>query len=223
MPIRLLPLCVAVLLPSLAAPAAAQEAPPPVPPAVVTQAPAPVPAPVPATIPVIIETPLGAIGLALETERAPKTSANFLRYVREKRYDGTSFYRALKVTPDGSYGLIQGGLKGDPKRALPPIPHESTRQTGLSHGDGAISMARGAPGSAQGDFFLIIGGLPALDAQAPGAGDPEGYAVFGRITSGMDVVKKILAAPTDPSAGAGAMKGQMIADPVPITRIVLPR
>ena len=174
-------------------------------------------------MPVVIETALGPIGLSLESERAPKTTANFLRYVREKRFDGTSFYRALKLTPDGSYGLVQGGIRADPKRALPPIPHESTGQTGLAHVEGAISMARGAPGSAQGDFFLIIGGLPALDAQPEGAGDPQGYAVFGRVTSGMEVVRAILAAPTDPNAGEGAMKGQMITAPVAITRIVIPK
>lgn len=170
-------------------------------------------------MPVVIETALGPIGLAIETGRAPRTSANFLRYVREKRFDGTSFYRALRLAPDGSYGLVQGGIRADPKRALPPIPHEPTSQTGLSHVDGAISMARAAPGTAQGDFFLIIGGLPSLDAQPPGSGDSDGYAVFGRVTSGMEVVKAILSAPTDPDAGEGAMKGQMITAPVAIRAV----
>jgi peptidyl-prolyl cis-trans isomerase A (cyclophilin A) len=166
-----------------------------------------------------IETAKGMIVLALEVERAPRTAANFLRLAREKRLDGTSFYRALKLAPDGSYGLVQGGFKGDPKRALPPIPHEPTTATGLSHVDGAISMARGAPGTAQGDFFLIVGGLPSLDAKADGAGDTAGYAVFGRVVEGMDVVKAILSAPTDPNAGDGAMKGQMIVAPVPIVAV----
>ncbi|MFQ3666196.1 MAG: peptidylprolyl isomerase [Sphingomonadaceae bacterium] len=189
---------VAVLL---ALPAAAQESPEP---------------PAPRTQTVVLETPLGAITLALEVERAPITSANFLRYVREKRLDGASFYRALKLREDGSYGLVQGGLRNDPKKVLPPIAHEPTTQTGLSHADGAISMARAAPGSAQMDFFIIVGGLPSLDANPDGPGDNHGYAVFGRVTEGMEVVRAILASETDPNLGEGVMKGQMLKDPVPI-------
>jgi peptidyl-prolyl cis-trans isomerase A (cyclophilin A) len=196
----------------LASPALAQE-PPPEPPA----------PPPPRTETVRLETPAGPILLAIEVERAPKTAANFLRYVREKRLDGTSFYRALKLTPDGSYGLIQFGLKGDPKRALPPIAHEPTSSTGLTHGPGALSMARAAPGTAQADMFIIIGGLPSLDANP--AERNEGYAVFGRVVEGMETVTAILNAPTDPNAGEGAMKGQMIAKPIPLTsaRIQAPR
>jgi peptidyl-prolyl cis-trans isomerase A (cyclophilin A) len=194
----------------LASPALAQEPEPPAPPP-------------PRTETVRLETPAGPILLAIEVERAPKTAANFLRYVREKRLDGTSFYRALKLTPDGSYGLIQFGLKGDPKRALPPIAHEPTSSTGLTHGPGALSMARAAPGTAQADMFIIIGGLPSLDANP--AERNEGYAVFGRVVEGMETVTAILNAPTDPNAGEGAMKGQMIAKPIPLTsaRIQAPR
>lgn len=197
-----------LLLAAIAGPLAAQEAP----------APPAAEAPAPKTELVALETGEGTIHVAVEVERAPVTAANFLRYVREKRLDGASFYRALRLTPDGSYGLIQGGLKNDPKRVLPPIAHEPTSTTGLSHGDGAISMARAAPGTAQGDFFIIVGGLPALDAQPSGEGDTAGYAVFGRVVEGMEVVKAILAAPVDPAAGEGAMKGQMLAAPVRIVR-----
>lgn len=197
-----------LLLAAIAGPLAASEA--PVPP--------PAPTPAPKTELVALETGQGTIRIAVEVERAPVTAANFLRYVREKRLDGASFYRALRLTPDGTYGLIQGGLKNDPKRVLPPITHEPTTTTGLSHGDGAISMARAAPGTAQGDFFIIVGGLPALYAQSAGDGDTAGYAVFGRVVEGMEVVKAILAAPVDPAAGEGAMKGQMLAAPVRIVR-----
>ncbi len=207
-----------LLLLSLAAPLAAQEAPAPQP------APATLPASAAAVAPrtetVALETAQGTIRIAVEVERAPVTAANFLRYVREKRLDGASFYRALKLTPDGGYGLIQGGLRNDPKRVLPPIAHEPTSKTGLSHGHGAISMARAAPGTASGDYFIIVGGLPALDAQATGEGDIAGYAVFGRVVEGMEVVKAILAAPVDPAAGEGSMKGQMLATPVRIGRAV---
>lgn len=202
-------LLVAALL--LATPASAQE-PTPEPPA----------PPTPRTELVRLETPAGPILLAIEVERAPKTAANFLRYVREKRLDGTSFYRALKLTPDGSYGLIQFGQKGDPKRALPAIPHEPTNVTGLTHGHGALSMARAAPGTAQADMFIIIGGLPSLDANP--SEKNEGYAVFGQVVEGMETVTAILNSPTDAHAGEGAMKGQMIAKPIPLTAArLLPR
>jgi peptidyl-prolyl cis-trans isomerase A (cyclophilin A) len=176
------------------------------PPAVVT--------PLPATVKVILKTSLGDIVLAVETQRAPITAANFLRYVDQKRLDGSDFYRAMAVGEDGQYGLIQGGLRGNPKRVLKPIAHESTTVTGLSHVDAAISMARGDPGTATADFFVLIGDLVSLDAQ-PSGGDP-GYAVFGHVVNGMDVVHLIFSQPRSPTAGAGVMKGQMLATPVKI-------
>jgi peptidyl-prolyl cis-trans isomerase A (cyclophilin A) len=172
--------------------------------------------PKPATVRVGLQTSEGAIVLELEKERAPITTTNFLRYVDQKRLDGTGFYRAMKLTPAGDYGLIQGGVRGDPKRVLPAVAHEPTSRTGLSHTDGAISMARGAPGSANGDFFISIGALTSLDADPTKPGDNLGFAVFGRVVEGMDVVRRIAAAPTSPTAGEGAMKGQMIVAPVRI-------
>lgn len=189
----------------IAAPSLAQTADP---------APAP-PAPPPATVRVQLTTAAGPIVVAVETERAKVTAANFLRYVDQKRLDGGAFYRAMKITPDGTYGLIQGGVQ-DGKKLLPPIAHEPTTKTGLSHIDGAISMARAAPGSAQAQFFITIGALTSLDADPKAAGDNLGFAVFGRVVEGMETVKKILEAPVSPTAGEGAMKGQMIAAPVKI-------
>ncbi|MEA1013672.1 peptidylprolyl isomerase [Sphingosinicella sp. LY1275] len=178
------------------------------------QEPAPATAPQPAVVRVVLETAEGPIVLALEKERAPVTTANFLRYVDGKRLDGVAFYRA---TPIGQgYGLIQGGVRNDPKRVLPPIAHEPTSQTGLSHVDGAISMARAAPGSANADFFITVGDLVSMDADPKQPGDNQGFAVFGRVVEGMEVVRRILAAPTSPTAGEGAMKGQMLAPPIPI-------
>ena len=170
--------------------------------------------PVPATAKVVLKTSLGDIVLAVETERAPITAANFLRYVNQKRLDGSEFYRAMAVGDDGQYGLIQGGLRGNPKRVLKPIAHEPTTITGLSHVNGAISMARGDPGTATADFFIVIGDLVALDAQ-PNGGDP-GYAVFGHVIDGMDVVHVIFGQPRSPTAGEGVMQGQMLAMPVKI-------
>jgi peptidyl-prolyl cis-trans isomerase A (cyclophilin A) len=163
---------------------------------------------------VVLQTSLGEIRLALEKQRAPITVANFLRYIDGKRFDGVSFYRALKLDADGKYGLVQGGLRGNKKRAFKPIAHESPATTGLRHVNGAVSMARGDPGSATADFFITVGDLESLDGK-PGTDDP-GYAVFGHVTAGMDLVLKMLDLPRDPLAGEGVMKGQILAEPVKI-------
>jgi peptidyl-prolyl cis-trans isomerase A (cyclophilin A) len=169
---------------------------------------------------VVLETALGDITLAIESERAPVTAANFLRYVDQHRLDGTVFYRAMRLAwGDQPNGLIQGGTQYDPKRVLPPIAHEPTTQTGLSHVAGAISMARYAPGTATGDFSIMVSAQPSLDADPKGETDDAraGFAVFGHVVSGMDVVRQVFMVPTDPELGEGAMKGQMLAQPVTIT------
>ena len=171
------------------------------------------------TTEVVLETEMGEIVLALETERSPVTAANFLRYVDEKRLDGTVFYRAMRLDwGEQPNGLIQGGTQYDPERILPPIAHEPTTMTGLSHTAGTISMARYEPGSATGDFSIMLSDQPGLDAD-PNAADPDaqaGFAAFGCVVSGMDVVRAIFDAPTDPDKGEGWMKGQMLARPVKI-------
>lgn len=175
-----------------------------------------------ATTNVVIATELGEIVVALETERAPVSSANFLRYADEKRFDGTVFYRAMRLDwGEQPNGLVQGGTQWDPDRILPPIAHEPTNETGVRHVAGAISMARLDPGTATGDFSIMVSDQPGLDAD-PAAEDPElraGYAAFGRVVEGMDVVRAIFAAPTDPEKGEGWMKGQMIAEPVKILTV----
>lgn len=173
------------------------------------------------TTDIVLETERGDIVIALETERAPITSANFLRYVDEKRLDGTVFYRAMRLDWDEQpSGLIQGGTQFDPDRILPPIAHEPTSATGVRHVAGAISMARNEPGTATGDFSILLSDMPSLDAD-PAAEDPDrraGYAAFGRVVEGQDVIRAIFDAPIDPEAGEGWMKGQMLADPVKIVR-----
>jgi len=171
----------------------------------------------PALVDVVLHTTLGDIRFALEKDRAPISTANFLRYVDQKRFDNTTFYRAVKISEDGKYGLLQGGLKGNPKLAFKPIAHEPTSATGLSHLDGAISMARTNPGTATADFFIVIGDLTSLDARADGS-DP-GYAMFGRVTSGMDLVHQMLELPRSAEAGDGSMRGQMLAEPVKILTV----
>jgi peptidyl-prolyl cis-trans isomerase A (cyclophilin A) len=166
---------------------------------------------------VVITTTEGVITVELAADKAPITTANFLKYVDRKLYDGATFYRASKpkgqVTND--YGSIQGGLRDDVKKKLPPIAHESTLKTGLKHGDGTISMGRYAPGTAQADWVICVGDMSYLDATAT---DP-GFAAFGQVTDGMPVVRQILGEPTDPNAGVGAMKGEILVKPVKIVSI----
>lgn len=170
-----------------------------------------------ATVRVVLHTALGNIALALEKDRAPITVNNFLHYVDQKRFDGSNFYRAMKIGDEGQYGLIQGGLQGNSRLVFRPIAHEPTSLTGLSHMNGAISMARAEPGTATADFFIVIGDLDSLDAH-PESGDP-GYAVFGRVVEGMDVVEAILEQPTSPDAAEAVMKGQMLAKPVKVIMV----
>ena len=172
------------------------------------------------TVDVVLETTMGDITVALETERAPVTAGNFLKYVDEDRFDGTVFYRAMRLDwGDQPNGIIQGGTQWDPERILDPIPHEPTSETGLSHTRGALSMARFEPGTATGDFSIMLQDQSfGMDAK-PEDENPDfhdGYAVFGYVTDGMDVVEAIHAAPVDSDKGEGFMKGQMLAKPVKI-------
>ncbi|HCB78982.1 MAG TPA: peptidylprolyl isomerase [Erythrobacter sp.] len=171
---------------------------------------------------VLIETTMGDITVSIETERAPVTAANFLRYVDEDRFDGTHFYRAMHLDwGEPPNGLLQGGTQMDPDRVLDPIAHEPTSQTGLSHTNGALSMARYDPGTATGDFSIMIKDQTGLDAD-PTSSDPNlqlGFAVFGYVVDGMDVVQAIHALPPDPEKGEGWMKGQLLAEPVEIVDV----
>ena len=171
------------------------------------------PEPLPDTVRVKLETEAGPILLALDSKRAPVTASNFVRYVEEGRLDGTTFYRAARTKGAEGRGFVQGGIRRSFKRMLPAIAHEPTSETGLRHEAGSISMARAEEGAgATGDFFITLSPQPAMDS-APGK---PGYAVFGKVVEGMDTVRKILAAPTTPNAGRGAMRGQMIEKPVRI-------
>jgi peptidyl-prolyl cis-trans isomerase A (cyclophilin A) len=147
---------------------------------------------------VALETEAGVIKIVLEEKAAPVTAANFLRYVDAGRYDGGSFHRTVKTRPDNQpqnevkIDVIQAGV--DRERAgpdFPPIPLERTLKTGLKHVDGAVSMARTQPGSATSDFFICIGAQPSLDYGGRRNPDGQGFAVFGRVIEGMDVVRRI--------------------------------
>lgn len=162
-------------------------------------------------------TDVGDIVLALDHKRAPVTAANFARYAEEHRFDGTFFYRAARSKHAAGRGFVQGGIRRSYRKMLPPIAHEPTTATGIRHEDGIISMARAVPAGAMGDFFVIAGGtMPEMDAK-PGKPD-TGFAAFGRVERGMEVVRRILAAPTVADAGRGPMRGQMIEKPVRIVK-----
>ncbi len=173
-------------------------------------------APAPDRPRVALNTAKGVITLALAADRAPLSCANFLRYVTTHRLDGASFYRASKAGDNPPTGLIQGGLGTDGSRLLPPVAHESTLQTGLHHVDGTISLARLEPGSARCEFFICVGPQPYLDADPTQPGDNLGFAAFGQVVDGMDVVRAILVSPVSPTEGEGPMKGQMLDPRIPI-------
>jgi peptidyl-prolyl cis-trans isomerase A (cyclophilin A) len=167
-------------------------------------------------IPVAIDTSAGRIVVALDKTHAPVTTANFLHYVDTHRFDGETFYRAMHQ-PGGKEadGLIQGGIRSSALKLYPPIKHEPTSQTNLHNIAGAISMANAGPGTARADFFILASDMPSLDATAA---DP-GFAAFGHVTQGMDVVQNILGSPVSATEGEGAMKGQMLDPPVRIIKV----
>lgn len=177
--------------------------------------PAPAPtAPEPPVVRVRLVTGAGSIVLALDARHAPGTVANFLRYVDDGRLDHSSFYRATRRKSAPTTGFVQGGIGTDAHRMLGLVPLEPTSRTGLRHRDGTISMARyDRTDSATGNFSIMLGPNPSLDAR-PGF---AGYAAFGQVIAGMDVVKRLLASPTSPG-GDGAFKGQLMLRPVPILR-----
>ena len=164
---------------------------------------------------VVIETTMGTITAEIDSVRAPITAANFLRYVDAGAYDRGRFHRAVRMDnqPRDSVRIevIQGGAREDSTRArFPAIALERTSVTGLEHTDGALSMARGGPDTATSDFFITIGPQPALDFGGNRNLDGQGFAAFGRVLSGMDVVKAIQHSPVN---------AQSLTPPVAITRV----
>lgn len=174
------------------------------------------------------ETPMGAavrlnmttaeglLVLELFAEKAPLTAANFLRYVDSGRYDKSTFYRAVTAGNSTTLGLVQGGARMLPGAQIPPVPHEPTSQTGLAHTDGMLSLARLTPGSGTSDFFICCGDNRYLDANPAAQGDNAGFAVFGRVAEGMDIVRRILVMEKSQEAEVPSMRGQMLLNPVPI-------
>ena len=147
-------------------------------------------------IPISMETELGSIQMVLYPDRAPITVSNFLRYVDENRYKDFHFYRVVHMEnqPDNDVKIevIQGGLGFDKHpMELPTILHETTDKTGIRHLNGTLSMARLEPGTASSEIFICINDQPELDFGGKRNPDGQGFAAFGKVISGMDVVRKI--------------------------------
>ena len=145
---------------------------------------------------VTLETPFGKIVCEIDTVHAPVTALNFLRHIELKTYNDAVFYRVVRMDnqPNNKVKIevIQGGLYADEKiDRQPPIPHETTKSTGLKHLDGTVSMARNQPGTASTEFFICVGDQPELDFGGSRNGDGQGFAAFGKVIQGMDVVRKI--------------------------------
>jgi peptidyl-prolyl cis-trans isomerase A (cyclophilin A) len=165
---------------------------------------------------VLIRTELGDIIIEVFLDRAPITAANFLKYVREDRFRGATFYRKVTMgnQPDNDIKIevIQGGLGEDlDGLALPPIEHETTGKTGVLHRDGTVSMARAEPGTAGSEIFICIGDQPELDYGGMRNPDGQGFAAFGEVVEGMDVVLEIHSQPAE---------GQWLNPQVKILKIV---
>ena len=151
---------------------------------------------------VLIKTELGDIQVEIYERQAPVTAANFLRYVDAGLFKGASFYRVVRLDnqPNNAVKIevIQGGIEFfKDKKPFPPIPHETTDKTGVLHRDGTISMARLAPGSADSEFFICVGDQPELDFGGKRNPDGQGFAAFGRVIEGLDVIRKIQQQPDD--------------------------
>nr|WP_231568272.1 peptidylprolyl isomerase [Novosphingobium malaysiense] len=197
--------------------AAAQDAPAATAPVDEAAVAAPAPEPVEHVF-VALTTGMGVITLDLDKTHAPLTTANFLKYVDSKRMDGAVFYRAMHLGhSDEPAGLLQGGVR-DGAKLFDPVAHESTNQTGILHKAGTISMARFAPGTATADFMILLSAMPALDAAEGNSGeDPgAGFAAFGHVVGGMDVVRAIWNQPRSATKGEGVMKGDILEDEVKI-------
>jgi peptidyl-prolyl cis-trans isomerase A (cyclophilin A) len=170
---------------------------------------------------VAIVTSLGTIAVTVDVYQAPMSAGNFMEYVDRHLFDDAQFYRSVHPANDANpikISVLQGGIV-DSTKGLAPIPHESTRQTGLRHLDGTLSIARREPGTGSaGAFFICVGDQPQLDFGGRRNRDGQGFAAFGRVHKGMDVVRTVWmqqTVGTDGSVGA-----QMIASPVRIATVI---
>jgi peptidyl-prolyl cis-trans isomerase A (cyclophilin A) len=170
-----------------------------------------------------VQTELGDIVVEVDAAKAPVTAANFLRYVDDGHYDGGTWHRTVKMDnqPESTIKIevIQAGVAPDKaKSGFPAIALERTSVTGLLHKDGVISMARGGPDSATSGWFICINDQPSLDFGGQRNPDGQGFAAFGRVVSGMDVVRKIQAAPSSADRKTNT-EAQRLTPPIKITKV----
>jgi len=146
---------------------------------------------------IVIKTEFGDITAELYADKAPITVAHFLSYITDKKVHNPTFYRVVRTEPDNQpdktvkIQVLQGGLTDVPDEELSKIKHETTKMTGILHKDGVLSMARDEPGTATHHFSICIGDQPELDFGGKRNRDGQGFAAFGKVIMGMDVVKKI--------------------------------
>ena len=171
----------------------------------------------------VLQTDLGDIEIDVYTDKAPLSATDFLYYVDNGLYDGEGFYRAVRPETDPrglDMQIIQGGLL-NLERVTPELAHETTQMSGLSHTDGAVSIARDAPGTGSAAYFFIsIGENTALDFGGERNPDGQGYAVFGQVVRGMDVVRAIQARETNAKVDDATVQGQFLTNPVIIKKAV---
>ncbi len=171
---------------------------------------------------IVMLTSQGDIEIDLYVAKAPVTAGNFLQLVDDGHMDGGSFYRAVSYDNDNGnpkIEVIQGGRGDALEGEIEAIDHETTEQTGILHTDGVISMARDGVGTATSEFFIVIGDQPGLDYGEVRNPDEQGFAAFGMVVSGMDVVRAIRNLPADGSTDSNYTKGQMLTEPVVISTV----
>ncbi len=173
-----------------------------------------------------LETRFGPIGIALDHEHAPRTAAHFESMVADGIFEDAFFYRVVHASVESSVGgidVVQGGVGWDKADRSPTVEHESTLQTGLTHCHGAVSLGRSAESDAGSEFFVCIGDQSMLDARGDGEDAVSGFAVFGRVVRGMEIVEKIhgLPADGDPPGGDERFRGQFLSENVAIERMEL--
>ena len=172
---------------------------------------------------VLVQTELGNIVIEVDAAKAPGTTANFLKYVEAGHYNGGTFHRTVKMDnqpqSDVKIEVIQAGVNQEvAKSGFPPIPIERTSVTGILHKDGVVSMARGEPDSATSGWFICINDQPSLDFGGKRNPDGQGFAAFGRVVSGMDVVRKIQMAPSSADRQTNA-EAQRLTPPIKILKV----
>jgi len=177
---------------------------------------------VPAGLPLVrLVTSLGVVVVRLRPDAAPLSARDFLKYVDNGAYDGGRFFRVVRADNDRGHpriDVVQGGIRPGLKQG-PPVAHETTQRSGLRHLDGTISLTRDAPGTGSGaEFFICVGPQPALDFGGTRNRDLQGFAAFGRVMSGMDVIRNVWQQDAGGVSPDQYTIGQILTKPVLITK-----